>query len=83
MRQKKTESTMGFWLAMDRTTRDMVGLQVGAREALAAQALWDSLPIEYRHHAHGYTDFWSAYCDIFPEAQHTYLWQRVRPNQPY
>ena len=52
MRQKKTESTMGFWLAMDRTTRDMVGLQVGARDGLAAQALWDSLPIEYRHHAH-------------------------------
>ena len=80
---KKRQNKPWVWLAMNRTTRDMVGLQVGARDGLAAQALWDSLPFEYRHHAHGYTDFWGAYRDLFPEAQPTPCGQRVRPDQPY
>ena len=54
----------------------------GAREALAAPALWDSLPIDYRHHAHGYTDFWSAYRDLFPEAQHTYCGKESGQTNP-
>jgi len=68
---KKRQNKPWVWLAMERTTREIVGLHVGARDALAAQALWDTLPFEYRNHAHCYIDFWGAYRDIFPEIQYT------------
>jgi len=81
MRQKR-EHKPWVWLTMDRTTREIVGLHVGAREALAAQALWDTLLFEYRHHAQGYTDFWGAYRDLFPEAQPTPCGQESGQTNP-
>jgi insertion element IS1 protein InsB len=58
------------WLALDRSTREVVGVHVGDRSAKDAQALWDSLPTIYQQNAICYTDFWEAYRSIFPEDQH-------------
>jgi insertion element IS1 protein InsB len=58
------------WLAMDRDTREIMGVHVGDRSAEGAQSLWDSLPVIYQQNAICYTDFWAAYRSIFPEDRH-------------
>jgi insertion element IS1 protein InsB len=58
------------WLAIDRASREMVGVHVGDRSAQGAQALWDSLPNIYRQCALSHTDFWEAYRSVFPADQH-------------
>ena len=58
------------WLALDRDTREIVGVYVGSRNVKGAKALWDSLPSVYRQCAVSYTDFWAAYGRIFPSKRH-------------
>ena len=59
-----------LWLALDRDTREIVGCFVGARSRAGAEGLWQSLPGGYRQCAVAYTDFWSAYAQIFPSQRH-------------
>ena len=58
------------WLAIDTETKEIVGIYVGARSRQGAEGLWQSLPPMYRQCAVCYTDFWSAYEEIFPESRH-------------
>jgi IS1 family transposase len=56
------------WLALDRETREIVGVYVGKRDRTGAhQALWDSLSPMC---AVSYTDFWTAYGQVFPANRH-------------
>jgi insertion element IS1 protein InsB len=57
-------------LAIDRDTREIVGLYIGDRSAQSAQHLWDSLPLDYRENALSYTEFWEAYAAVFPTTCH-------------
>jgi insertion element IS1 protein InsB len=57
-------------LALDRDSREIVGLHVGDRSEKSAQALWASLPPVYRQRATSYTDFWAAYAASFPAERH-------------
>ncbi len=59
-----------IWLAKDIETREAVGVYVGSRDKDGAQCLWESLPGVYRQCAVSYTDFWSAYEEIFPSTRH-------------
>ena len=59
-----------IWLAIDIKTREIVGVYVGSRDKKGAQGLWDSLPGVYRQCSVSYTDFWSAYEEIFPSSRH-------------
>ena len=59
-----------IWLAIDRNTREIIGVYVGSRDRVGAQALWDSLPPVYRQCAVCYTDFWSAYKTVIPKKRH-------------
>ena len=59
-----------IWLALDVNTREIVGVYVGNRSHEGAQGLWDSLPAVYRQCAVSYTDFWSAYNQVFPRQRH-------------
>ena len=59
-----------IWLAIDVTTRVIVGVFTGGRDKEGAQGLWDSLPDIYKECAISYTDFWSAYDEVFPEDRH-------------
>ena len=59
-----------IWLALDRDTREIVGVHIGDRSADSAQALWDSLPNWYQQNATAYTDFWEAYQVVIPSSQH-------------
>jgi insertion element IS1 protein InsB len=57
-------------LAVDVETREIVGVYVGHRSRDGAQGLWDALPAVYRQCAVSYTDFWSAYNEVFPSKRH-------------
>ena len=59
-----------IWLALDVTTREIVGVYIGSRSEEGTRGLWDSLPAVYRQSAVCYTDFWSAYNNIFPQSRH-------------
>ena len=59
-----------IWLALDVTSKEIVGVYVGARDQIGAQGLWDSLPPVYRQCAVAYTDFWAAYAAILPAQRH-------------
>ena len=59
-----------IWLALDIETKEIVGAYVGERSRQGASGLWQSLPPIYRQCAVCYTDFWSAYDEIFPPSRH-------------
>ncbi len=59
-----------IWLALDEDTKEIVGVYVGSRDKEGAKGLWDSLPPIYQQCAICYTDFWSAYEEIFPTERH-------------
>jgi IS1 family transposase/transposase-like protein len=67
---KNKENKQWVWLAIDRDTREIIGVYIGDRSAASAKALWDSLPAVYRQCAVSYTDFWGAYAAIFPSKRH-------------
>ena len=58
------------WLALDRESRQIVGVHIGDRNRQGAEALWRSLPPIYRQCAVSYTDFWEAYETIVPSKRH-------------
>jgi IS1 family transposase len=59
-----------IWLAIDVDSKQIVGVYVSSRDRIGAKGLWDSLPPVYRQCAVCYTDFWSAYEEIFPTKRH-------------
>lgn len=59
-----------IWLALDASTREIVGVFVGSRGKKGAKGLWRSLPAVYRQCAVLYTDFWKAYAEVFPSQRH-------------
>lgn len=59
-----------IWLALDVKTREIVGVQIGARDTGSARALWNSMPAVYRQCAVIYTDHWSAYGAVLPSKRH-------------
>jgi len=66
----KKSNKIRIWPAKDRGTGEIVGFHAGNRDREGAKALWDSLPGVYRQCAVCYTDFWSAYEEIFPSKRH-------------
>jgi IS1 family transposase/transposase-like protein len=64
------ENKQWVWLAIDRETREIVGVHIGRRDAEAAKALWASLPQVYQDSAVSYTDFWDAYEAAIPSDRH-------------
>jgi IS1 family transposase/transposase-like protein len=59
------------WLALDVTTREIVGCHIGDRSKDAALALWQSMPGVYRQCAVIYTDHWEAYKAVLPSQRHS------------
>jgi insertion element IS1 protein InsB len=64
------ENKQWIWLAMDATTREIVGVYIGDRSRQSAQRLWQSLPPVYRQCAICYTDFWESYEGVLPSTRH-------------
>jgi len=59
-----------IWLALNRDTREIVGVAIGSRRRATARKLWASLPAVYRQCAICYTDFWEAYQTVLPSKCH-------------
>lgn len=59
-----------IWLAINRETREIVGVAIGARTKATARKLWASLPAVYRQCAVYYSDVWEAYAAILPSKRH-------------
>ena len=66
---KKTNQAW-IWIALCRKTRQVVACAVGDRSKNACRILWNSIPEAYRA-GHCFTDFWSAYQAVIPEATHS------------
>jgi IS1 family transposase len=58
-----------IWLAICRSTRQVVGYAVGDRSEATCRRLWRSIPRAYRRGI-CYTDFWQAYQQVVPPRQH-------------
>jgi insertion element IS1 protein InsB len=57
-------------LALDRETREIEVVAIGARDRATARMLWASLPAVYRQCAICYSDFWEAYVGVLPSKRH-------------
>lgn len=55
-----------IWLAINRETREIIGVAIGSRTKATARKLWAALPPVYRQCAVCYTDLWAAYAAILP-----------------
>jgi len=58
-----------IWLAQCRRTRQIVAYAIGCRGEATCRLLWERVPAVYKSGLL-FTDFWSAYADVLPEAQH-------------
>ena len=58
------------WLAINRETREIVGVAIGPRTKATARKLWASLPAVYRQCAVSYSDVRQAYTAILPSKRH-------------
>jgi len=58
------------WLGINRETREIVGVSIGARTKAVARKLWASLPPIYRQCAICYSDFWASYKAVLPSKRH-------------
>lgn len=67
---QNSDDKQWVWLAIDRDTREIVGVHIGDRSREGAQALWESLPPVYRQCAVSYTDFWASYETVLPSKRH-------------
>lgn len=57
------------WVALDRSTRQVVSYALGDRSHQTCQQLWLNIPEPYRQHT-CYTDFWEAYGQVIPSQLH-------------
>jgi transposase-like protein len=68
------ENKQWVWLAMDRETREIIGVYIGDRSEEGAKQLWNSLPPVYRQCAVCYTDFWAGLCLYFSKQTPSASW---------
>ncbi len=55
-----------IWLAIERSTRQIVGFATGDRGTYCGQMLWESMPTIYQQNAIFYTDAWAVYDELIP-----------------
>lgn len=66
----KKKRVKWVWLALNRETREIVGVAIGSRRKVTARKLWASLPAVYRQCALCYSDYWDAYAAVLPSKRH-------------
>jgi insertion element IS1 protein InsB len=66
---KKTDQAW-IWIALCRSSRQVVAYAIGDRSQTTCRRLWEAIPAAYRT-SHCFTDFWIAYQAVIPEEQHT------------
>ena len=65
----KKERKRWVWLALCRSTRQVVAYFIGDRSEQSCRKLWERVPEAYRG-GYCYSDFWKAYQEVIPEERH-------------
>lgn len=58
-----------IWLALCKTTRQVVACVIGGRGEATCERLWKAIPRNYQQGI-CYSDFWKAYQAVIPDEQH-------------
>ena len=58
-----------IWIALCKSTRQVVACVIGGRGKATCKQLWNSIPHNYKQGI-CYSDFWDAYQAVIPESQH-------------
>jgi IS1 family transposase len=67
-----------LWLAMDRTTRQIIAFHVGDRSRNSAKALRTNIPEVSREQATFYTEQYEAYRSVIPTNRHKAMTKKAR-----
>ena len=67
----KKDNKRWIWLLIERTTYQVIAVQIGDRSEKSAIALWQKVPLEVQKQAFVLTDRWDAYAAAIPAQQHT------------
>lgn len=65
-----TAQRVWIWLALERRTRQIMGIAFGDRSETTGHLLWQSLPADYRKRALLYADKWESYQGVLPSTRH-------------
>jgi IS1 family transposase len=66
---RRKSNTAWIWIALCRSTRQVVAYVSGDRGGESCRKLWERIPAAYKS-ATCYSDFWSAYAAVIPDEQH-------------
>ena len=66
------------WLALDRSTRQILACHVGDRSRTSAKQWWANLPAVSREHATFYTDQYVVYQGVIPAERHNAMTKHAR-----
>ena len=75
---QKKANAQWLWLALDRSTRQIIALHVGDRSRTSAKQLWANLPAVYREHATFYPDQYVVYQGVIPTERHKAITKNAR-----
>jgi insertion element IS1 protein InsB len=67
-----------LWLAIDRSTRQIIAFYVGYHSRDSAKQLWVNLPAVYQEQAIFYTDQYEVYKGVIPAARHKAITKKAR-----
>ncbi len=59
-----------IWIALCRQTKQVVAFVIGDRSERTCRKLWETIPAAFCA-GHCFSDFWEAYKQVIPPAQHT------------
>ncbi|MDQ7029189.1 MAG: IS1 family transposase [Ardenticatenia bacterium] len=66
---QKKDNKRWIWIALLRSTRQIVAYAIGDRSEASCRRLWERIPARYRR-LQTFSDFWEAYQKVVPPEQH-------------
>ena len=63
---KRRKNKRWLWIALCRSTKQMVAYFIGDRSEASCEELWQLIPEDYKK-LHSYSNFWDAYKNVFPK----------------
>ena len=76
----KKKNKKWIWIALCRTTRQVIAFHIGARDRKSAEELWKKLPVLIQQKGYFYSDNWDAYKGVFPKNRHQFSTQKKDTN---